>query len=142
MLEGYLLAQERVDSYFIRRIQHSGTSLAVTQRLEGKRKQGEGIKIGCFKRQLCGPNEIKRGRCSLYPIGVVQRVGNTKAHIGHGKLCNYRAINIFHHRVYYTFGVDHYLYFVGGNVKKPCRLNDLKALVHKGCAVDGYLLSH
>ena len=43
-----------------------------------------------------------------------------------------------HHRL----RVDEHLYLFGWHTEEPFCLHNLKALVHKGCRVDGYLRAH
>ena len=53
-----------------------------------------------------------------------------------------KVVNIFYRGVKYALAMHGYLYLIRIHAEKMHRLNDLKALVHKSCAVNGNLLTH
>ena len=76
------------------------------------------------------------------PLGVAQRVGDGDLHIRRSQIGHDGAVAEFHHRMHDALPVNDHLDPFRRNIEQPAGLNNLKALVHHGGAVNGDFRPH
>ena len=134
------MAEGLVD-HLVGRVQYAGHVSAACDGLEGESQTAELLQVGLEELQRMGEQVEAVGR-ERQPVGIGEGVLDGQPHVGHAELRLHAAVAELHGAVDDALGMDEHLYPFGGHAKEPFGLDDLKALVHERCRVDGDLRAH